>query len=100
MTDPGKIPNQNTHPNLRRGGGRPKGSINKTSRAAKDMIQDVADGMGGAPRMLAWVKESPDNERVFWSQIYPKLIPVQVHGDSEHPLVLSFTIGADVPAKD
>ncbi len=27
------------------------------------------------------------NERVFWGQIYTKLLPLQVAGDSEAPLV-------------
>ncbi len=68
----------------RRGAGRPKGSQNKTTKAAKDMIAEVADGLGGADRMLAWAQEAPENERCFWGTIYPKLLPLQVNGQGEN----------------
>ena len=34
-----------------------------------------------------WVREDSSNERVFWGQIYPKLLPLQVAGDSSSPVV-------------
>ena len=71
----------------RKGAGRPKGSVNKTTATAKAMIETVADQLGGADRMVAWAKEAPENERTFWGTIYPKLLPLQVHGagdDGEH----------------
>jgi hypothetical protein len=67
----------------RRGAGRPKGSINKVTAAAKSVIEEVGAGLGGAERMLSWVKEAPENERAFWTTIYPKLLPLQVHGSGE-----------------
>jgi len=30
---------------------------------------------------VEWVQEDPENERVFWVSIYPKLLPVQLAGD-------------------
>lgn len=68
------------------GPGRPKGSQNKSTKAAKELIQAVAEGLGGADRMLAWAQEAPENERAFWTSIYPKLLPVQLQGDKENPL--------------
>lgn len=68
------------------GPGRPKGLQNKISREAKDAIAIAAEGLGGCMRLIAWAKEDPINERVFWSQIYTKLIPVTVAGDKENPL--------------
>ena|SRR5690606_17827427 len=62
------------------GKGRPKGSANKTTQAAKDAIAQAAAELGGADRLVAWVKEEPHNERIFWGQIYPKLLPLQVNG--------------------
>lgn len=62
------------------GRGRPKGSINKTSATAKAMIEAVADALGGAERMTAWAKEAPENERAFWTQVFPKMLPLQVNG--------------------
>lgn len=68
-------------------GGRQKGSINKVTAAAKDAIAIAADKLGGHERLVAWAKEDPLNERAFWTTIYPKLIPVQLAGDPENPLV-------------
>lgn len=66
--------------------GKPKGALNHTTRAAKDVIAKTAEMLGGAERMLEWVQEDPANERVFWGTIYPKLIPLKVEGDKDAPL--------------
>lgn len=67
------------------GKGRPKGAVNKTTKAAKEVIAIAADRLGGAERLLAWVQEDPKNESVFWSSIYPKLIPVQLANADGEP---------------
>jgi hypothetical protein len=74
----------------RRGAGRPKGSPNKTTKAAKDTIALAAAELGGHARLVKWAKEDPLNERAFWSTIYPKLIPVQLSGEGGGPVALSF----------
>lgn len=68
------------------GKGRPKGSKNKTTTIAKEAIALAAEGVGGTDRLIAWVKEGPDNERIFWSQMYTKLLPHQVEGSDGGPL--------------
>lgn len=65
----------------KKGPGRPKGSPNKATKAAKDAIADAAESLGGSTRLVAWAKEDPLNERAFWSSIYPKLLPLQVTAD-------------------
>jgi hypothetical protein len=82
MTD--KIKNGNTANR----GGRPKGSVNKTTAAAKSVIEQAAEGLGGADRLLAWAQEAPENERAFWATIYPKLLPLQVHGNGENGAIV------------
>jgi len=72
----------------RNGAGRPPLAKNKVPMAAKEMIAEVAAGLGGAGRMLAWVKEDPANEKAFWTAIHPKLLPLQVSGDPDSPLVV------------
>jgi hypothetical protein len=67
----------------RKTGGRTKGTPNKTTQAAKDAIALVAENLGGPDRMLAWAQEDPLNERIFWSQIYPKLLPLTLNGTGE-----------------
>lgn len=68
------------------GKGRPKGALNKTTKAAKDAIALAAEGLGGTERLIAWAQEDPANERAFWTTIYPKLIPVTLAGDEDNPL--------------
>lgn len=82
--------------NLTRAGrGRPKGSANKTTKAAKELIAEAADQIGGLDRLVAWVKLEEKNESAFWTSIYPKLLPLQVNGSGEdgehlHSLTVSF----------
>lgn len=72
------------------GPGRPKGSLNKATRSAKDAIAAAAEELGGAERLVAWVKLEAQNERIFWGQIYPKLLPLTVGGDADNPVKLVF----------
>ena len=65
----------------RKGAGRPKGAINKVTASAKQMIEQAAEQLGGLERLVAWAKEAPEHEKVFWSQMYPKLLPLQVNAD-------------------
>lgn len=75
-------------------GGRTKGTPNKTTTVVKDAIQQAAEGLGGWKRMMAWAKEDPANERVFWGQVYPKLLPLQVTGEDEKgiPIAVTFNV--------
>lgn len=66
--------------------GRPPLAQNKIPMAAKEMIANVAEGLGGYDRMLSWVKADPSNEKSFWTAIYPKLLPLQLSGDQENPI--------------
>lgn len=72
----------------RKTGGRQKGTPNKMTVAAKEAIEYAAQGLGGADRIIAWARESEANERVFWSQIYTKLLPLQVAGDPDAPIAV------------
>jgi hypothetical protein len=63
------------------GKGRPKGAVNKTTAHAKEAIAQAAEGLGGAERLILWAKEDAQNERAFWTQIYTKLLPLQVNAD-------------------
>lgn len=76
------------------GKGRKKGTLNKTTRAAKDAIAAAAEALGGAERLTAWAQEDPANERVFWGTIYPKLLPLQVSGEGGGPIVTRVLLSA------
>ena len=68
------------------GPGRPKGSRNKVTGVAKDIIAEAADRLGGVERLVAWAKEDAQNERAYWAQIFPKLLPLQVAGENGQAL--------------
>ena len=74
------------------GKGRAKGSLNKTTKSAKEAIALAAEKLGGADRLVAWAQEEPQNERVFWGTIYPKLLPLQVTGDDGGPVKVAATL--------
>jgi hypothetical protein len=83
---------KNTHGFTKGNPGKPKGATNKTTRAAKDAIALAAEGLGGVNRIIEWAQEDPINERAFWSSMYPRLLPVQVSGDPENPLLHSIKV--------
>ena len=68
------------------GKGRQKGVPNKVTAAAKSVIAEAAEKLGGVQRLVDWAKEDPENESKFWATIYPKLIPVQVTGEDGAPI--------------
>ncbi len=64
-----------------RRGGRKKGVPNKLTGLAKENIEKCGEALGGWKRMEAWARSDPLNERVYWSQIYTKLLPLQVNAE-------------------
>jgi hypothetical protein len=82
-------------------GGRTKGTPNKITQTAKDAIAMAAEQLGGADRLVAWAQEEPQNERVFWGTIYPKLLPLQVTGEDGGPVQIAEIrrVVVDVPKK-
>lgn len=62
-------------------GGSRKGVPNRVTAAAKSVIAEAAELLGGVQRLADWAKEDPENEAKFWTTIYPKLIPVQITGE-------------------
>lgn len=81
--------------------GRPKGAVNKTTKAAKEAIAEAFDKMGGIEALVTWAEESSDNRKVFYSQIWPKIVPLTVGGDADNPLRHVTTVElVGVPAGD
>lgn len=64
-------------------GGRRKGTPNKVTADVREVITAVASRLGGTERLLDWVKEDPLNERLFWSSIWVKVLPKEVHVDGK-----------------
>lgn len=59
------------------GKGRVKGVPNKTTKLAKEAIAQAFDALGGTDGLVKWAKADPDNTKVFYATIWPKIIPVQ-----------------------
>jgi hypothetical protein len=70
----------------RPGAGRKLGSVSFVTEAVKDALLMVAKNIGGIPRLTEWVKEDPEHEKIFWSVMYLKLLPVQLAGDRNNPI--------------
>ncbi len=66
-------------------GGRVKGTPNKLSASAKEAIQLAFEGLGGTDALIEWAKD-PKNKGVFYSTIYPKLVPHEVTGANGGPV--------------
>jgi len=81
------------------GPGRPKGLPNKTTRTALETIAMAAEGIGGGERLIEWAKGSPENERVFWGTIYPKLLPLQVTGRDGGAIETNSKVSVDLRPK-
>jgi hypothetical protein len=63
--------------------GRKPGVVNKSTALVRDVIEQAAAALGGVERLVAWARESRENERTFWGSIYPKLLPLQVTGPND-----------------
>lgn len=64
-------------------GGRQKGTPNKTTAEAKSAIEEAFEYLERQPEMglKRWALK---NETLFYTQLFPKLLPLQVnHGDNE-----------------
>jgi len=68
-----------------RRGGRKKGTPNRITQDVKQVFEEVAQALGGAARLLVWAQSDPLNERIFWSQIYPKLLPRSLKAEHSGP---------------
>lgn len=66
--------------------GRTKGVPNKVTLAAKDAIAKAFDDMGGVEALVKWADGDPDSRKVFYAQIWPKIVPLTVGGDKDNPL--------------
>jgi hypothetical protein len=66
-------------PGRKKTGGRKPGAPNKMTVAARDAIAIAADRIGGVDRLVRWIEQSPRNERLYWTQMYTRLLPMQIN---------------------
>lgn len=65
--------------NLTRPRGRKPGHLNRVSSTAKEAIEWCGNRLGGGAGLYRWATENDGNMRIFWGQIYPKLLPLQLN---------------------
>ena len=74
---------------ITKSGGRKAGIPNKLTSTAKDTIAQCASMLERNGKTLySWVDKDEANERAFWIQIYPKLLPLQLTGEIDHNLII------------
>lgn len=69
---------------IKAGPGRGKGTPNKITREAKEMIALAFEGLGGLKMLIETANSSDSMRMTFYTQLYAKLIPVQVAGSIDH----------------
>lgn len=82
------------------GAGRVAGTPNKRTIRIREVIEAAAHEIGGLQRLVEWIKEDPENERLFWSSMFIKLLPVQIQGTGERgEIELMVTVPREEVAK-
>lgn len=74
------------------GPGRPKGMPNKTTALLKDAILKAATDAGNGD-MAAYLKKQAEENPGPFMALLGKVLPMQIAGDAESPLVLNVTYG-------
>ena len=65
------------------GKGRPKGAVNKTTAAIKEMVVQALDNKGG----VEYLEKQADENPTAFLTLVGKVLPLQVSGDPDHPLI-------------
>jgi len=76
------------------GPGRPKGVPNRTTTLLKDAILKAATDAGDGDMAAYLTGQARANPGPFMA-LLGKVLPMQIAGDSENPIVINLTIGGD-----
>jgi hypothetical protein len=74
------------------GPGRPKGQPNKTTQLLKDAILKAATDAGQGDMAAYLERQALENPGPFMA-LLGKVLPMQIAGDSENPIVINVTVG-------
>lgn len=66
--------------------GRKAGTPNKTTASAREAIERTFAGLGGWQGLLAWASGSSENTRIFYANIWPRILPLQLTGADGGPM--------------
>jgi hypothetical protein len=48
-------------------------------QTAREAIAEAAWRMGGAEGLVEWIRADSKNEYMFWTRIYPRLVPLDIN---------------------
>ncbi len=68
------------------GKGRPKGAVNKTTRALKEAILLAAEQAGGSEGLVGYLTEQARVTPTAFMTLLGKVLPLQVTGEGDGPL--------------
>ena len=71
------------------GPGRKKGVPNKITMVAREAVAMAFEGIGGVPKLIEWAKKSDENRKIFYTMVWPKIIPLQVGMDPNNPITVT-----------
>ena len=71
--------------------GRPRGVVNKRTLECKTILEAAVKGKGGVKGLLEWVNRCNENETIFWSIMFMKLLPVHIQGQVDTSLTVNVT---------
>jgi hypothetical protein len=71
--------------------GKPVGAVNKTTRIVKEVFAQVFSDLQDDPKanLKVWAKDNPTE----FYKLSSKLLPIQIAGDAENPLMISTVDG-------
>src|SRR5262249_47010664 len=75
----------------RKVGGRKKGVPNRVTAEAKATIEGAAAAVGGVDGLAAWYREKALHRTIFWSDIFVRLLPLQVQSSVASSMVVKLT---------
>ena len=79
----------------RKTGGRKAGTPNKLSGHLTEAIVTATIAAGGEGGMVGYLTQQAKENPGSFLTLLGKVVPLQIAGDAENPLVLTFTIGGD-----
>ncbi len=80
---------------MKRGPGRPKGSINKTTASVKAALIEAFEKMGGVKSLLKWGRSEPTEFYKLWAKMLPTDVEASIKGKIEIRIQFedSWTVG-------
>jgi hypothetical protein len=73
-------------------GGRQKGSLNKTTKAAKLILEESFRDMGGKAAFVRWGRENPTEFYKIWAKLLPADIKAELTGANGGPIAFDGTV--------